>query len=260
MASGVGIIFTEKKLKSFLNNKELDVRLFNELDSTNNEAKRAVKCGYSGAALIVADSQSAGRGRMGRSFYSPKGTGIYLSYIYKPANGAFENIAITSAAAVAVCRAIKEVTGQECSIKWVNDIYLNGRKVCGILTEAVTEQPGGTGQYIIVGVGINVSTEVYPEDIVSKAGAIGVRDVDRNRLAAAVINNLESLIEGLAQHTFIGEYRRLSMVLGKSVTFVKNGVKTEAVARAVNNDGGLVVVLKNGSETVLNTGEISLII
>lgn len=241
----------------YLENKCLDVAVFEEIDSTNSEAKRVVSRGLTNTTLIIADSQTSGRGRLGRSFYSPKGTGVYFSYVYKPKTGLASGVAVTSAAAVAVCRAIKEVTGLQGKIKWVNDIYIEGKKVCGILCEAITELSSEMAQCIIVGIGINVSTVDFPDELTAKAGSLRVKNVDRNRLVAGVVNHLETLIQGLDKRTFIGEYRKLSLVTGKAITYIKSGVETKAVAVAIDDDGGLVVRHSDGTETTLNTGEIS---
>ena len=187
---------------------------------------------------------------MGRSFFSPESSGVYLSYAYKPIGSVCDSVAVTSAAAVAVARAIKDVIGLECKIKWVNDIYFDGKKVCGILTEAV-------GSHIIVGIGINVSTESFPEDIKDIAASVGNELTDRNVLIASVINNLEKLIEELPQRTFLEEYRKLSLVLGKRITYITNGIKCDGVAIDVDENGFLTVKKDDGTEEILSSGEIS---
>lgn len=252
-----GNILSKTAVESYAKNKNIEVFVFDEIDSTNSYAKRMVSSGISGPKLIIADSQTTGRGRLGREFYSPKGTGLYLSYLYKPSTDIASSVAVTSAAAVAVCRAIKETTGLQAGIKWVNDIYIEGKKVCGILTEAITELNSEMAQCIIVGIGINVSTESFPEDLKDKAGSLNALTTDRNRLAASVVNHLEMLVDGLNKRTFIDEYRSLSIVVGKDVVFVKNGIETTGFATEIDRDGGLVVRLSDGSETVLNTGEVS---
>ena len=245
-------------MKTFLNNKELEVLLFGTIDSTNSEAKRIAKNGLQKPTLIIADSQSHGRGRMGRSFYSPSSTGLYFSYVYRPQGDVTSFVSVTSATAVAVCRAIKEVTSIDAKIKWVNDVYVDEKKVCGILCEAVTEGDKSDANCIIIGIGINVSTENFPSELSDKACSLKACGIDRNRLAAEVINQLEDLINGLENRAFIKEYRERSLVLGKPITFVKNGVETDAVAVSVDDDGGLTVRLSDGSQTTLNTGEISI--
>ena len=221
------------------------------LDSTNAEAKRTA-AGNTEPMLILAESQTAGRGRLGRSFYSPDGTGLYMSFMYCPETDFSDSVTVTSAAAVAVVRAIETLCGLEPKIKWVNDIYLNGKKICGILAEAVT----GVPTHIIIGIGINITTGAFPEEIKTKASSIGMT-LDRNLLAATVIKNLCELINGLPQRTFLPEYREKSMVLGREVEFIKAGVSRFGRAVGVDKNGGLIVDTENGRVT-LSTGEISL--
>jgi BirA family biotin operon repressor/biotin-[acetyl-CoA-carboxylase] ligase len=198
--------------------------------------------------VIIALSQSAGRGRYDRKFYSDKG-GIYMSILLRPQRQ-LNTAILTAATAVAVSDAIEEISDQTTQIKWVNDIYFDGKKVCGILTEAV-------GSHIIVGIGINVSTESFPEDIKDIAASVGNELTDRNVLIASVINNLEKLIEELPQRTFLEEYRELSLVLGKRITYIKNGIKCDGVAIDVDENGFLTVKKDDGTEEILSSGEIS---
>ena len=227
---------------------------FEETDSTNTRAKELAKEGYNRPCLLVAEQQTQGRGRMGRSFYSPENTGLYMSYLYK-AEGDFSDIVtVTGAAAVAVLRSIKELTDKEPKIKWVNDILIDGKKVCGILTETVTDKNGVTS--VIVGIGINVSTNLFPEDIKSVAGSLGV-DLPKDVLAKTIVKHLQGLILGLKQRTFIEDYIKHSSVLGKDVVYTIKGVEYTAKAVEIDNNGGLVVMDENGDRKTLSTGEIS---
>lgn len=248
---------SEAKIAELVENERLKISVFDTVESTNSEAKRISADGVSEPVLIAAEAQSAGRGRMGRSFYSPFGTGLYMSYLYKPETALSDNVAVTSAAAVAVVRAIREVAGIECRIKWVNDIYFENRKICGILTEAVTDSKNDK-HCVTVGIGINVSTEAFPDELKAKAGSLGKATIDRNRLAAATVNHLETLIKGLPERTFLEEYRSSSLVIGKHIVYTENGRETEAVAVGIDGNGALTVKNHDGTEAVLNTGEISL--
>lgn len=241
----------------YLENRSLKVLTFDSIDSTNSEAKRIAGDNVTEPVLILAETQTGGRGRMGRSFFSPAKTGLYMSYLYRPEGSLSDSVAVTSAAAVAVVRAIKEVAGIDSGIKWVNDIYIGSKKVCGILTEAVTDIESGTAHCVIVGIGINVTTDDFPLELRTKAGALGTVKLDRNRLAAAVTNRLEALIKGLPERTFIDEYRRHSLVLGKQIVYKKNGRETAATAIGIDDNGALMVRNSDGTETTLNTGEIS---
>lgn len=239
---------------------------FAEIDSTNEEAKRRFSSGDTREQLLYADFQSAGKGRNGRSFYSPQDTGIYLSYLFpNPGNEEVrELIFVTTAAAVFVCEAVREVTGADASIKWVNDVYVAGRKVCGILAEVAyyRQVPG-----IVVGIGINLSTKDFPDEI--KDTAAGVGDYSKEELMRIKAEILRRVGDGF--HEFftrfkdaayrsdlIGRYRANSMVIGKQVTFFKNAdEKRGGVAKDILEDGSLVVATDDG-DVVLNSGEIHL--
>ena len=138
---------------------DLDLFLYPVIDSTNDEAKRLIKSGTTPPFLVAANEQTHGRGRQGKSFYSPADTGIYMSLVLSFSDG--ESISkITVIASVAVCKAIEKLTGLKPEIKWVNDVYLNGKKICGILCESVI---GGTDLTpVIIGVGLNLSTTDFP--------------------------------------------------------------------------------------------------
>ena len=148
------------------------VRVFDEIDSTNTEAKRMVADGFKADAILVAHTQTAGRGRMGRSFYSPAQTGAYFSILHTLDTPLCDAVAITSAASVAVMRAIRTLAGIQTDIKWVNDLYYNGKKICGILTEAVS---AGESIHVIVGIGINLDTADFPEELKAIAGSLNAK-------------------------------------------------------------------------------------
>ena len=228
------------------------VKVFDEIDSTNLEAKRLADVVENEAVLLLAESQTAGKGRMGRRFYSPQNTGLYMSYMYTPKTVFSDSVTVTAAASVAVVRAIEKLTDLTPKIKWVNDIYIDGKKVCGILTEAVT----GNTVKIIVGIGVNITTEHFPDEVKNIATALN-KPLDRNVLAAEIITELQKMIDELPQRTFIDEYRQKSCVLGHEVTFIKDGIAKSGKAVGIDRDGGLLVETVDGV-AVLNTGEISL--
>ncbi len=235
-----------------VNGSKLNVLNYSVIDSTNLEAKRQIKLGAKLPLIIVADTQIAGKGRMGRQFYSPDKTGLYMSFVYELETNFQDSVTVTSAAAVAVVRAIEELTDLSPKIKWVNDIYFDDKKVAGILTEAVT----GNEASIIVGVGVNITTDEFPDEIKNTATSLKVA-VDKIDLLVSIVKHLLELIKGLPQRTFLSEYKEKSMVLGKDVYFIKNGVKKEGIAVDINQDCGLIVQTTDGCVT-LNTGEITL--
>ena len=235
------------------------ILVFDVLDSTNTEAKRRVIEGAEHGTVIIAEQQTAGRGRQGRSFFSPEGRGIYLSVIFRPKLSAEQSLPVTAAASVAVCRAIENVTGKQPQIKWVNDLYLKGKKICGILTEAVTGLETGDIEAIIVGIGINCTT-VFPNELENIAGSIlekGETKAVRNHLAAELINQTSGLEDMLRTREFLEEYRRKSLVLGRQVTIVQEPGSCYT-AEDIGENGELILLDSNGSRRYLNTGEVSI--
>lgn len=232
-------------------------------DSTNRDVKVRAAQGAKEGLVVLAEEQTAGRGRCGRGFVSPAGTGIYMSMLFHPTpEQAAEVVLVTTAASVAVCRAIRDVLHKEPSIKWVNDILLNDKKVSGILTEAVSGTETGRVDTVVVGIGINCCKPAggFPKELENIAGALwDDRElVSRNHLVAAIIKELRNLYEHLSDKTYMEEYRRWSAVLGKEVRFsVSDGWRC-GTAMDIDEDGGLVVRMEDGTSEVLRTGEISL--
>ncbi len=242
-------MLSREKIKKLLSGVEVDV--FKNIDSTNNEAKMRARDGEKMPQLICAETQSAGRGRLGRSFYSPEGTGLYMSLAFEAKADMADALAITSAAAVAVAEAIDRLCGTRCKIKWVNDIYVGGRKVCGILAEAVL---CGNKNIIVVGIGVNCTTADFPDDIKERAGSIG--NVDRNVLAALIAQKLLRYADDLRSRCWMDDYRARSMVVDKNITYIENGIARNAKALSIDDNGGLVVN-DDGRIKTLSTGEIS---
>ncbi len=232
------------------------VRVFDTIDSTNNEAKRMLEGGFSGFALVAAEAQTGGRGRLGRSFYSPESTGLYFTVIIPPCFPAEEATLLTPAAAVATVRVLEKFSDENLKIKWVNDIYKNDKKICGILAEAVLDIARGGFAGFAVGIGINLSTEDFPEEIANIAASLKT-DTDRNEIAAGIAQEIFSFAKNLSAREFLPEYREHSYVTGKEIYFIKDGEKTNATALGIDDDGGLIVKLENSEVTILRGGEIS---
>lgn len=247
----------EKGLKTSVLGKELLV--LSECASTNLEAKKLAEGGAKEGAAVIALSQTNGRGRMGRSFFSPRDKGIYMSVVLRPNKTAQNSVLITSFAAVAVARAISEVCKASPKIKWVNDVYLNGKKVCGILTEALLDFESQTPKYIVLGIGINVKKTVFPPSLFEIATSIEnetKKEVDRNALAAAVLNELDALYKDFENGGFLSESRALSMLIGKEITVIRGNESYLAVAEDIDRGGGLVIS-RDGKKEVLTSGEVS---
>ncbi len=225
-----------------------------ETDSTNADIKRIA--GHADdKTVVLAKGQTAGRGRMGRSFYSAADNGLYLSILIKSGINADNIVLITTAASVAVSRAIELVTGIKVGIKWVNDLYLNDRKVCGILAETICDPTDGKISGVVIGVGINCGGADFPAEIKDIAGSLG-DNINKNTLAAEVIFNLCEIEKMIKDKSFIKEYKERSIVLGKEIIVI--GQETQnATAVDIDDDGGLVVKLESGEIRVLRTGEIS---
>lgn len=246
------------------------VTVLPEVDSTNLYAKRLAAGGKRGNYAVTAECQTTGRGRMNREFVSPKGSGIYLSLAYDIPVSVTDSGLITVFTSVAVAQAIREVLGIECGIKWVNDLFVGDKKVCGILTEGTMDFESGNFDYFIVGIGINVRAPEGGFPGVSKgvAGALcdslspeQIPEFLRCQLIAAVMNRMRKIGELLSARGYLAEYRERSIVLGKRVTVYKtmagSGESYEAVAVGIDDDGHLLVRDDAGLLHTLYSGEVS---
>ena len=238
------------------------VMVFSSIDSTNLEIKRRALEGAKEGLVALAEEQTAGRGRLGRSFYSPAGTGIYMSMLLQPDLQATDAILITTAVSVAVVRAIRKITDLKPTIKWVNDIYLDDKKICGILTEAMTDFESGTISNVIPGIGINYREPEggFPEEVRDVAGALTSSDVKipRNELVAAILDEFMTIYQELPNRSYMEDYRRWSNVIGNQVKYLERDVWHYAKAVGIDDNGGLQVVHEDGTCRTLSTGEITL--
>ena len=230
------------------------VHVFDEIDSTNTEAKRMVLDGFRGDALLVAHSQTAGRGRMGRNFYSPTGTGAYFSILHTLTTPLCDAVAITSAASVAVMRAIRSIAGIQTEIKWVNDLYYQQKKICGILTEAAS---AGDSTHVIVGIGINLDTSDFPQDLIGIAGSLGVQ-IDVSQLIAQIYQEISLYLKDPTKREWLDDYRAHSCVLGKRVSWIDAQITRIGTAESIDEDGALLIRDEKNELIRLHTGEISL--
>lgn len=234
-----------EKIKNLLK-FDAEIFVFDTIDSTNIFAEKIAEK-TDKPVLVISESQTDGRGRNGKSFYSPS-TGLYLSFVTHPHTDFYSVNTVTCAASVAVVRAIEKLTDLQPKIKWVNDIYIDNKKVCGILCRAL----GGNGQvkHLITGVGVNLFTKDFPDEIKDIAGSLN-RELDINVFAAEIANNLVFVSD------YMDEYKEKSCVIGKEITYLKNGTAYNAKAVDIDENGGLVV--SDGKEkTTLSGGEISL--
>lgn len=244
--------------------------IFDSLESTNNTAKEWAASGTGEhGTIVIADFQSAGKGRCGKSFYSPAGHGLYISLIIDPLQIGFSTpTLITAFAAVIVCEAIEAISGKSPVIKWVNDVFLDSRKICGILTESVTPLEntsfeGIATQFIVLGIGINFSTpiEEFPENLKRTAGSLfgtGTPTTTRNHLAAELINRLLLSQYHQSEKKMLMKYKQKMFLLGKTVLVEGAGGSYEATAVDVDEIGRLVVKKANGELQPLSSGEVSI--
>lgn len=236
------------------------MELHDRLDSTNNRAKLLAAAGAPHGYLVIAESQSGGKGRMGRAFFSPEHSGVYITYVLRPRLPAERAVMITSMAAVAVARAIEALADVEVKIKWVNDLYINGRKVCGILCEASMDFESGQLEYAALGIGVNVSPMKFPGELADIATSIGNecgRAISRARLIAEISFQLEALYGQLETGEFMAESRARSNVIGRDVLVTRSGECFKARTLDIDELGRLVIQTDSGVSKV-GSGEVSL--
>ena len=247
----------------------MDLFVCDVLDSTNLEARRLVlgeQCRT--PAVVICRQQTAGRGRLGRSFFSPRDDGLYLSVVIRPDFDISRSSLVTVAAAAATSEAIDETCGCASQIKWVNDIYLNGKKVCGILTEATTDFETGQIDSLIIGIGINTSERSFPPELKDIAGSVseeGLNGHEKALLAASVIEKVVRYTKDLTGS--MDSYRSRSLILGKNITVYTGKYRKDptqelggrpAFAVEIEDGGGLVVEYEDGSRQTLTSGEVSI--
>ena len=240
------------------------VYVYERLDSSNQTAKRLALTGAPHGTLVLAGQQSAGRGRMGRRFESPAGKGIYLSLVLRAPVPASEALGVTVGAAVAVARAVQKLCGIELGIKWVNDLYYQGKKVCGILTEAALDLESGMLDYAVLGLGFNVAAPAdgWPEDLRDVAGALydgSPAPGARAALAAAFLNAFWPLYRAGPRSGYLDEYRRRQALTGQRVLVTpRRGTPRAAQVQGIDDECKLVVRFDGESRpAALNSGEVS---
>lgn len=232
------------------------VLFFDEIDSTNRLAKELAGNNEPHGTVLIADRQTAGRGRLGKSFYSPDG-GLYMSVILRPTEQISDMMALTACTAAAIHTALSEfdITTK---IKWVNDLFLNDRKICGILCEGGFHPQSGGLDYLIIGIGLNLTrnADVPQElrsiitDIETETGLL----IDRNSMAAAILKQLAFQLSNLSERSFLSTYTEHSYTLGKTVIVTHEGMEKTAEAIGFTQDLGLIVRFSDGTEAVITSG------
>lgn len=248
-------MLSEKIIKEQLSSRfsNAEVLVFDTVNSTNLVAKEKFIADAENPLIVVSNSQTAGRGRMGRNFYSPEDTGIYLSIAVNAKN--IPNIlSATAKTAVGVCRTLEEL-GINPKIKWVNDIYINSKKACGILAEGILCDTNNSINGMVIGIGVNVSTNNFPKELENIATSLGIT-TDRNKIIASIVNNVLSVVLSESDD-FIHEYKDKSLVLGKEITCISATENFSATAVDIDNNGALIVKIKGGTLKTISTGEVS---
>ena len=233
------------------------------MDSTNTLCKALAAQGAPEGTVVIADSQTGGRGRLGRSFSSPAGQGIYFSVILRPECPPTELTHLTAVTAVAMCDAVEKACSLRPKIKWTNDLVVEKKKLCGILTE-LSIRPDGITDYAVVGVGINCTQkpEDFPEEIRSIATSLQLctgKDVDRAALAARMVEEMANLRTNLfaEKDAILRRYAEDCVTVGQRVKIVRGDEERLALALGIDSDACLIVRYDDGTEGVVSSGEVS---
>ena len=237
---------------------------FDTLGSTSDHLKALARQGAPEGTVIIAGHQTGGRGRLGRSFHSPEGKGLYLSLLLRPQCEAAALMHLTCAVAVAACEAVEAASGLCPGIKWTNDLVHGGKKLGGILTE-LGFGPAGSLEYAVIGIGINCShaKEDFPEELRGMAASLDMvtgRHTDVCVLAAALLNSLQTMSERLLREkeALLDTYRARCVTLGREVSVVRPDSVRHGKALSVDDQGALVVAFDQGTTEAVNAGEVSI--
>jgi BirA family transcriptional regulator, biotin operon repressor / biotin---[acetyl-CoA-carboxylase] ligase len=256
-------VLSESGIRQYLTGEaqQLSLHVFDSVNSTNLVLRQLANQGAPEGTVVISAEQTGGRGRKGRSFFSPDGTGVYVSLLLKPKIAPDDATLITTTAAVAVCDAVEALSGRTAEIKWVNDVFINGKKVCGILTEGSFDMESGQFEYAILGTGINVYTPAggFPEELRAIAGSVLSESAPdgKNRMIAEYLNLFLPLYRDLGSAKISADYRRRSFVLGKVVNVIAGDRVTPARALDVDEKCRLIVEYADGRRETLSSGEIS---
>ena len=233
------------------------IDLYECVNSTNTLMKKLAREGAQEFSVIIAQQQSGGRGRMGRTFHSPKGSGVYMSILLRPGER-LNPLYITTYAAVCCARAFERLINKTAYIKWVNDIYVDGKKVCGILTESSLGENG----YIVLGIGVNVTVPDigFPEDIKNRAGALFEKEKEHMRedVVIQILNEFIAVYNKCEKDEILQEYRQKSLVTGKRIDIIENETVEQADAVRIDDEFALIVKKDDGKLYTLSSGDVSI--
>ncbi len=235
----------------------LHIRTVGITGSTNDDLKAAAADGAPEGEVLIAGAQTAGKGRLGRSFWSPDSGGLYMSILLRPSLPIGSALCITAAAAVAVSEAADNISGIRSGIKWVNDIYVDGRKICGILTESAVA-PDGSMNHAVLGIGVNTCDMGFPEELRDKAGAIGIDRALIPKLAAGILTRFFAIYDSLPSRAFMEEYRHRSVLTGRVIEYERGGVLYRGTVEGIDNDARLLVRGSDNKVIQLISGEVNI--
>nr|WP_319487920.1 biotin--[acetyl-CoA-carboxylase] ligase [uncultured Caproiciproducens sp.] len=255
-------IITPELIASGLQTKSLAKKVFcyGSIDSTNEEAKRQALADAPDGSLFIAEQQVGGKGRLGRVFSSPSGMGLWFSVLLRSSQLPLQVTNITLLAGLAVCRAIRSLTNVPALIKWPNDVVIDGKKVCGILTEMAAEID--RIEYVIVGIGVNVNTESFPSDLSVKATSLRIEcdhPILRVPLLQEILREFEKILNDYPfdPEASLAEYKALCVTLTRKVGFSRNNEQVTATAVDISPGGELIVQCENGELIPINAGEVT---
>lgn len=258
-------ILSEQGIRKYLRLElsRIDISVLTTVSSTNALVREKADSGKEEGYLVISNAQSAGRGRLGRSFFSPQDMGVYMSLLLRPENYSAEQaVRITTMAAVAMCEAIEAVSGEKAQIKWVNDIYVRGKKVCGILTEGAFGFENGLLEYAVLGVGVNMyqPENGFPEELEEIAGAVfhTHQNDAKNRLVSEFLNRFFHYYRVAEPENYVEKYQSRSFVIGKQVAVLAANESKEAVVLGIDDSCRLLVKYADGKEEYFSSGEISI--
>lgn len=236
---------------------------FNTVDSTNNYLKRQALLGAPHGTVAVADCQTGGKGRLGRSFQSPGGVGIYLSMLLRPDCPQEQLMHLTCAVGTAMCDALEEAAGVRPGIKWTNDLVCEKRKLSGILVELLNDTRGKL--CVIIGIGVNCCQQLtdFPEELRDRAGSLAMvtgRRIDRPKVAAAMMAALANMDRNLltGKEAMLEQYRRDCVTLGQKISVVRGDEIRHGTALDIGDDGDLIVRFDDGHTEAVSSGEVSI--
>ena len=240
---------------------KMPIYIYKSTDSTNTRAKEVANNGYNQNAVFMADTQTAGRGRIGRRFISEEEKGLYLSILLGSEHSQKSGLAITTYMAVIASRVIEKLSPLSVKIKWVNDIFAGGKKVSGILTEGKTNADTGKLEYTVCGIGINVLNQGFDSEVKNIATSIedecGIK-LDISVLAVEIIRDFFDNLHLVGTTTISEEYKKRSFIIGKRVDVIKPAVTYKATVLDITNDCALLLQTNSGEREILFTGEVSI--